>query len=155
MAGMVLANAIGCGAVRERLPQANRLRPNFLTPKVKVDVALPPEGNAQTAVAVDFLVVHDTDLAKLLVETDAKTWFAAKNQLKNDFTQGEAFDLEEREYAPGSVVPAISLPWRDRRTALFIFADYQAPGVHRYRAKKREELQITIDEKEFVVQKKS
>ncbi len=146
----VLWEVAGCAVVQERSRGSTDLRTR-MTRKVRVNVALPPEGNAKTAVAVDFLTVHDKALAELLMETDAKTWFTTKNQIKNDFTAGEAFDLEEREYAPGSVVPVIALPWRNRKTVLFIFADYQAPGVHRYRATKREELQLSLGEKEFEV----
>jgi type VI secretion system protein len=131
-----------------KLPLADQLRTN-LTRKVQIDILLTHETNFQTAVAVDFLTVHDKELAKLLAETSAKQWFAMKNQIKNDFKSGSAIDLEECEYTAGSVTPAVKLPWRNRNTVLFIFADYRVPGLHRYRSTKREEIQITFNEKNF------
>jgi type VI secretion system protein len=137
-----------------KLPLANQLRTN-LTRKIQINILLTHETNFQTAVAVDFLTVHDKELAKLLMATNAKQWFAMKNQIKNDFVSGAAIDLEEREYAAGSVVPPVELPWRNRNTVLFIFADYYVPGLHRYRSTKREELQITFNEKDFTVKPKN
>jgi type VI secretion system protein len=137
-----------------KLPLADQLHTN-LTRKIQIDIVLTHETNFQTAVAVDFLTVHDKELAKLLAETGAKQWFTMKNQIKNDFKSGSAIDLEEREYAAGSMVPAVKLPWRNRNTVLFIFADYQVPGLHRYRSTKREELQMTFNEKMFTVKPKN
>lgn len=137
-----------------KLPSANELRTD-MTRKIQINILLTQETNIQTAIAVDFLTVHDKELAKLLMATSAKQWFAMKNQIKNDFASGTILDIEEREYAAGSVAPAVKLPWRNRNTVLFIFADYQVPGLHRYRSKKREELQLTFNEKEFSVKPKN
>jgi type VI secretion system protein len=137
-----------------KLPLTDRLRTN-LTRKIQINILLTPETNIQTAIAVDFLTVHDKELAKLLTGTSAKQWFVMKNQIKNDFASGTAIDLEECEYAAGSVVPAVKLPWRNRNTVLFIFADYQVSGLHRYRSTKRDDIQITFNEKEFTVKPKN
>ena len=137
----------GCKSGPERL---GTMRSLFVS-NVTVHVSLPPNGNEGTAVAVDFLTVHNPELAEKLMETDAKTWFMAKNQFKNDFTAGKDFDLEEREYAPGSIVRPIKLPWRTRKTALLIYADYMTPDTHRFRATQRQEWILTLNEKEFIV----
>ncbi|MCL2004731.1 MAG: hypothetical protein FWG73_01080 [Planctomycetaceae bacterium] len=137
----------GCASMTER---TDRVRTVFVN-DVKIRVSLPPEGNERTGIAVDFLTVHNAELAAKLMETDAKTWFSAKNQFKNDYTAGKDFDIEEREYAPGSFVRPVELPWRSRRTVLLIYADYRSPGPHRFRANQRQELILTLGEKEFSV----
>lgn len=118
---------------------------------VTIQVNLPPEGNENTAVAVDFLAIHNQELGEKLMEIDAKTWFAMKNQVKNDFTLGKDYDIIEHEYAPGGFASPVKLPWSSRKTALLIYADYMNPGVHRFRSTQRQELTLTLGEKEFTV----
>src|SRR5581483_4469768 len=102
-------------------------------------------------VAVDILLVFDDELLKELQKMPARDWFSRRDQIKRDYPDGRGFESWEYEWVPGQDVPELVLPYRVATKGGVIFANYLTPGDHRGRWDGRENIQISLLEKNFTV----
>ena len=101
-----------------------------------VTLSAAPNVNRDFPVAVDMVAVQEKAFAQALADTTASTWFNQKATfLANN---PKTINVRSFEVVPGQTIDGIDYSWGDRRsyTAIFVFADYLAPGPHRIRVGK-------------------
>jgi type VI secretion system protein len=88
--------------------------------------------NNNSPIAVDVVLVTDETLVTKLAELPASKWFAARADLVNTYPDGLRY--RSWEVVPGQqlIVPGDTFEG-PRVAAVFIFANYPAPGAHRVR----------------------
>jgi len=91
--------------------------------------------NDRSPVAVEMVLVKNPDLIPIISGLNARSWFAGSAQLERDYPGG--FLRERWELVPEQQLP-LTLPFPNRRgVAVFVFANYLAPGAHRIRVDDR------------------
>jgi type VI secretion system protein len=104
--------------------------------------------NDNSPTAVEAVMVYDATLLKTLLTMSAADWFAARDQLRNDFPEG--FDSRAWEIVPGQQLDLRRLPFR-KGAALLVFANFRSPGPHRARLDARSHARITLTDRDFTV----
>lgn len=116
-----------------------------------VELRAAPRANDDTPVRVQLVVVRDDELAKTVGTLSAARWFATRDQMRADFPA--TLETAQWELVPGQTVRIGRLPFRRRGArALFVFADYLAPGDHRARADPWTRATVELGERDFTVQ---
>ncbi len=111
-----------------------------------LDVA--ERANDDTPIAVDFVVVFDSDLLKLLSEIPSKQWFAERDQYRRDYRQ--LFSIWSLELVPGQFRDVRDFPFAgDKAAGLLVFAGYNTPGVHRLRLSESGRVWLRFDSREM------
>lgn len=92
-----------------------------------------PNANNDFPVAVDIVAVKDGEFAQVLAETPARDWFQQRDSFLS--SNADALNVQSFELVPGQTIKDISYSWGDRRTysAIFVYADFMRPGIHRAR----------------------
>ena len=139
-----------CGITQA--PKAVMLRTRALVGgRVEVRVLVAPDANQNSPVAVDLIYLYNEDLLERLVQLTAKQWFDQREQVKRDFLPGEGADIWSWEWVPGQQIPIQQLPIKTSAVAGLIFANYHAPGNHRFRIDPFEDLVIQLGEQDLTV----
>lgn len=90
------------------------------------------DANANSALAVDVVLVKDKTVLDTLAAMPASRWFAAKADLER--TYPDALRTLGVEITPGQVIRVERRRYEDERAwAALAFANYAAPGEHRVR----------------------
>lgn len=109
-----------------------------------VTLSAAPGANKDFPVAVDIVAVKEKAFAQVLAETPAKTWF----QQRSDFMASNPDVMWVRgfELVPGQTIDGIEFSFDDRRSysAVFVYAEYVAPGTHRARIETFEKPKIVL-----------
>ncbi|MGQ9371234.1 hypothetical protein [Azospirillum sp. ST 5-10] len=132
----------GCSAI------ASLWSSGIATESVAFEVA--PDANANSAVAVDLVFVHDETLLPTVGELTAATWFKNRGQLT--LAQPTGLQVQSFEFMPGQSVPPHAVRGRasDARAA-FVFAGYGGDGPHRARIDGIEKVLLRLGAKDFEV----
>lgn len=139
LAGVVLAAAMaGCSSTDPRIK----------TRTLEIEVA--PKANADNAVAVDLVLVHDTTLLPALTEMAAAAWFKNRDQLK--LANPTGLEVQSFEVIPGQKGPRTAITGRGSdAVGAFVFANYDSAGPHRARIDGLPAVLLRLGEKDFAV----
>ncbi|MGP0170819.1 type VI secretion protein [Pseudomonas sp. NCHU5208] len=123
----------------------------FSSEKIKLDslVLDVAEGaNDDTPIAVDFVLVTDADLFKLLSGVNARQWFSEREQYRRDYRQ--QFSIWSQELVPGQFREVRDFPFSGQEAAgLLVFAGYNTPGAHRLRLNEPGRVWLRFDSREM------
>jgi type VI secretion system protein len=103
-------------------------RPDWET----LSFAAAPDANANSALAVDVVLVKDKAVLESLAAMSATRYFAARDDLRR--TYPDALTVLAVEITPGQVIRFDNKRFRGERVwAALAFANYASPGEHRAR----------------------
>jgi type VI secretion system protein len=94
-----------------------------------LEVSIVATANRTSAIAVDLLVVYDSQVLDRLLQLAARDWFRDREQWRRDYPA--AFELWGWEWVPGQPVARQVAEYRAGAKAALVFADYLTPGAHR------------------------
>jgi len=132
-AGLPLAAALSaCGAVSGAKSLLG-LSPSPVEPDWKaLALSTADDANANSAVAVDVVLVKDTTVLESLLAMPAAKWFSSRADLQRSFP--DALTVYAYELAPAQTVRIDPRQWNGQRAwAALVFANYLSPGEHRAR----------------------
>ncbi|WP_211251725.1 hypothetical protein [Andreprevotia chitinilytica] len=88
------------------------------------------QANDDTPIAVDFAVVNDAELLKLLQSLPAGKWFEQRDQFLRDYPL--TLKIWSHELVPSQHVEVAKVPIAgESAVGLLVFAGYAGPGAHR------------------------
>ncbi|KRB67894.1 hypothetical protein [Noviherbaspirillum sp. Root189] len=97
-----------------------------------VAISAADDANANSALAVDLVLVKDKAVLDALLTMPASKWFTSRRDLQRTFP--EAFTVYQYEMVPTQAVRLDEKHFgKERAWAAFVFANYAAPGEHRAR----------------------
>ncbi len=118
------------------------------TETIAIDVA--PNANADNAVAVDLVLIHDPTLLPSFGEMPAANWFKNRDQLK--LANPTGIEVQSFEVVPGQRGPRYGVRGRGADAlGAFVFANYDTPGPHRARIDGIPAVLLRLGEKDFTV----
>jgi type VI secretion system protein len=104
-------------------------------PRVKVDtlaIAVSTQANLDTPIAVDAVLVRNTQLLDALLDLPSAKWFSQRDQWRRDHP--DDLTVVSYEVVPGQQIAAAPFAFGGKRGAgVVVFANYQTPGAHRIR----------------------
>ena len=90
------------------------------------------DANANSALAVDVVLVKDAAVLDSLMAMPASKWFATRADLQRSFP--EALTVYSYELVPGQSIKLNDKLWRSEKAwAALVYASYSTPGDHRAR----------------------
>ncbi|NEX64808.1 hypothetical protein G3574_27320 [Noviherbaspirillum sp. 17J57-3] len=136
LAACLIVALSGCGALNSVVAGTRSLiglDPKPVEPDWKsVAIAAADDANANSAVAVDLVLIKDKAVLDSLVTMPAAKWFSSRNELQRTFP--EAFTVYQYELVPTQAVQLDAKSYgKERAWAAFVFANYASPGEHRAR----------------------
>jgi type VI secretion system protein len=126
----------GCGAFSSAVSgtkAALGIGPRPVTPDWKtLLITAAGNANANSAVAVDLVLVKDVAMLESLLTMSAAKWFAMRSDLQRTFP--EALTVYPYELVPTQLIRMDEKQFgRERVWAALVFANYSSPGEHRAR----------------------
>lgn len=126
----------GCGAFSSAVSgtkAALGIGPRPVAPDWKtLLITAAANANANSAVAVDLVLVKDTAMLESLLTMSAAKWFAMRSDLQRTFP--EALTVYPYELVPTQLIRMDEKQFdRERVWAALVFARYSSPGEHRAR----------------------
>lgn len=116
----------------------------------EVNFSLDSDANKKSATAIDLLIVYDPALLEVLLKMEAKDYYVAAKQLKQDYPT--LADILHWELTPGQVVKNYPINLRsDAPQGVVMFADYYAPGPHRVRVGSSKVIHVHFRENDFCI----
>lgn len=125
---------------------------SFFGAQSNVKVTIAPNVNQTNPVQVDLLLVYDDALLKQLLQMTAKDWFDKRDEIRNNYPEGEGFDSWQWEWIPNQKVAPQLIPVRMKSLACIVFANYYTAGPHRMRVSPHDDMNINLSEKGFSVE---
>ncbi len=144
-----------CGSLMALLPTvlAGCATPGFLCTlppgPSRITLIAEPDANADTAVAVDLLMISDTLAAEQIAPLSAADYFARRTQLMRDW--GAGIVLRSWEVAPGQVLRDAPTRPSCNRVKTLLFARYQTPGDHRQALDGADAVVVALGAQDFTV----
>ncbi len=122
----------GCGVVAGTRSLLG-LDPKPVTPDWKsLALRADDDANANSAVAVDVVLVKDLAVLDALQAMPATKWFATRGDLQRSFPEG--LTVYRYELVPGRTIKLNSKLWNEPKAwAALVYAGYASPGEHRAR----------------------
>lgn len=121
--------------------------------KLAVRVAVAPDLNDLSPVAVELLIVYDKKVLATLQQMTAEQWFQQRDQLLQQYSQAKhELDHWKWEWVPGQVVPQQVCKYGIGARGALIFADYFSPGAHRASVDPFRPLLVNLGADGFTVQ---
>jgi hypothetical protein len=101
-------------------------------PSLALQVHLAPQANEDSVVRFDAVVVENKSLEKTISKMDAATWFSTGDKGRCSYRGGPKAKVQfySWELVPGQTF-RLDVPTGTRARAVFGFADYFTPGIHR------------------------
>lgn len=112
--------------------------------RMLLEFSVAPRTNQNSPVPLSLVAIQDPKLAEKVEQMTAKQWFAQRSQLRRDFPGDDAFSEWEWEYVPDQTPPPVVVQIDGRAIAAFLFANYSAPGDHRFRIGPFQRLRIDV-----------
>lgn len=136
LAALVIAVLSGCGALNSVVAGSRSLiglDPSPVEPDWKsLAISASDDANANSALAVDLVLVKDKAVLDTLLTMPATKWFTARHDLQRTFP--EAFTVFQYELVPTQAVRLDKKQFgKERAWAALVFANYASPGEHRAR----------------------
>ena len=115
-----------------------------------IDIQIPPGANHDWPVAIDIVYVFDDQVAKQLQSLSAADWFRQRNDI------GALYPGKLRvvsyEFVPGQLGPIEHVTGKNTKAfAVFAFANYRGPGVHRARLDRFKKVVIRLGPDDVIV----
>lgn len=114
-----------------------------------VTITVAPDGNRDSATAVDLVAAADDALADRLAGLDAAAYFAGRAQLQRDYPS--TLTVSGWEIAPGQTLGPAEVRFPCGPAAMFVFAGMRSPGAHRVRLDGLGDLRVAIGPDEMEV----
>lgn len=132
LAPFVAAGLSGCGIVAGTRALIG-LDPKPVTPDWKaLALRADDDANANSALAVDVVLVKETAMLDSLLAMPSSKWFSSRSDLQRSFP--DALTVYPYELVPGQVIKLNSKLWDGQKAwAALVFASYTTPGEHRQR----------------------
>lgn len=129
---MLTAALPGCGVVAGTRSLFG-LNPKPVAPEWKtLALRAAEDANANSALAVDVVLVKDATVLESLLAMPASKWFASREDLKRSFP--EALTVYSYELVPAQTIKLNDKLWREQNAwAALVYASYPTPGEHRAR----------------------
>ncbi|MCE3603130.1 hypothetical protein LXA47_05860 [Massilia sp. P8910] len=129
---LVVATLAGCGAVAGARALVG-LAPAPAKPGwTSVTLAAAADANADSALAVDIVLVKDKAMLESLAAMSAAKYFGARADLQRTFP--DSFSVLPIEITPGQQIRIDGQRFAKQRAwAALVFANYATPGEHRLR----------------------
>jgi type VI secretion system protein len=115
----------------------------------RVTIVATPDANANSAVAVDLVLISDKVAAQQLAGLSAADFFKNRTQYERDF--GTGMREVYWELAPGQIVRNAPTHPVCNRAATLLFARYSSPGAHRQALAGHDSIVITLGPQDFSV----
>ena len=116
-----------------------------------MDFFVAPRTNQNSPVPLALVAVKDPKLFARVLDMNAKQWFEQREQIRRDYPGGQAFTEWEWEYVPGQSPPPVVITRDADSLDTFIFANYRAPGDHRFRLGKLRRLRIDVGDEDLII----
>jgi type VI secretion system protein len=137
-AALGLTGALGCSAAQRQ-------------ERILVEFFVAPRTNQNSPVPLALVAVKEPKLFDRVVEMTAKQWFEQREQIRRDYPGGKAFAEWEWEYVPGQSPPPVVIQRDEGALDTFIFANYRAPGDHRFRLGKQRRMRIDVGDEDLTI----
>jgi type VI secretion system protein len=112
--------------------------------RMLLEFSVAPKSNQNSPVPLSLVAVQDPKLVEKMEQMTAKQWYAQRSQLRRDYPGKDAFTEWEWEYVPNQIPPPVVIQVDGRAIAAFLFANYSAPGDHRFRIGPFQRLRIDV-----------
>lgn len=133
-----LAAATGCSSGYEGL-------------RLQLEVATTARANKNSPVPITLVSVRDPKLFERVSKLTAKQWYEQREQIRRDFPSGSAFAEWDWEFVPGQSPPPMVIEVDKRSVGVMIFANYRAPGDHRFRVGPQRRMRVDLGDDDFIV----
>jgi type VI secretion system protein len=137
-AALCFAETVGCSSAS---PQV----------RILVEFFVAPRTNQNSPVPLSLVAIKEPKLFERVVQMTAKQWFEQREQLRRDYPGGQAFTEWEWEYVPGQSPPPVVLERAEDALDTFIFANYRAPGDHRFRLGQQRRMRIDVGDEDLTI----
>ena len=131
--GIVLSGCGTVGSIVDSAKSAIGLGPKPVAPDWKtLVITTADDANANSALAVDLVLVKDPAMLESLLTMPAAKWFAMRADLQRTFP--EAMTVYPYELVPSQSIQLTEKQLGSQRAwAALVFANYASPGEHRER----------------------
>lgn len=146
VACLLLATTI---VLAESCAAASKVRSAF-GGRVPVEVAIAPDANDDSPVAVDVLFVYDQKVLDELVKMRASEWFARRDQYVSDHSR--EVSRTGWEWVPGQSISPFTLSYQAGLKKIVLFADYHTDGEHRALVHPQQPFRLLLRHRDFAVE---
>jgi type VI secretion system protein len=119
--------------------------------RLRLEVATTARANKNSPVPITLVAVQDPKLFERISKLTAKQWYEQREQIRRDYPSGTAFAEWDWEFVPGQSPPPMVIEVDSRSVGAIIFANYRAPGDHRFRVGPQRRMRIDLGDDDFVV----
>ena len=112
----------------------------------RVSINADPGANQNSAVAVDLVMLTDTEAAAAIMKLNARDWFLRRRQFVRDYPDG--LRVVSWEMAPGQILRDASVDSPGGMTDAIVFAGYRDDGDHRLRLGDGSDVRLLLDDKD-------
>ncbi len=119
--------------------------------RLRLEVATTARANKNSPVPLTLVAIRDPKLFERISKLTAKQWYEQREQIRRDFPSGTAFAEWDWEFVPGQSPPPMVIEVDGKATGAVIFANYRAPGDHRFRIGPQRRMRIDLGDDDFVV----
>lgn len=116
---------------------------------VELAFQVAPDANDNGPTAVDLVLVDDARLLDHLLTLSAREWFERREQIRRDHPG--ALELFGWELVPGQDLPPQPIRAARRPVGAMIYANYLAPGAHRWRLGAESRVLVVLGPRAFDV----
>lgn len=144
---MILVCLLLCGSLSCGLPRRAR---SMFGGQLPMQVAVSPEANRNSPVAVELVITYQGKLLDELLKMPAGDWFRKREQFLRDHPQG--VQTWRWEWVPGQEVSDLEIPYGVGAKAGVLFADYSTPGEHRVQIDPHQPFRLVLNPMDFTVE---
>lgn len=119
--------------------------------RLRLEVATTARANKNSPVPLTLVAVRDAKLFDRISKLTAKQWYEQREQVRRDFPSGTAFAEWDWEFVPGQSPPPMVIEVDSKAIGALIFANYRAPGDHRFRVGPQRRMRIDLGDDDFIV----
>lgn len=119
--------------------------------RLRLEIATTTRANKNSPVPLTLVAIRDPKLFDRISKLSAKQWYEQREQIRRDFPSGTAFAEWDWEFVPGQSPPPMVIEVDTKAVGALIFANYRAPGDHRFRVGPQRRMRIDLGDDDFVV----
>ena len=119
--------------------------------RLRLEVATTARANKNSPVPITLVAIRDPKLFDRVAKLNAKQWYEQREQIRRDFPSGSAFAEWDWEFVPGQSPPPMVIEVDKKAVGAIIFANYRAPGDHRFRIGPQRRMRIDLGDDDFIV----
>jgi type VI secretion system protein len=119
--------------------------------RLRLEVATTARANKNSPVPLTLVAVRDPKLFDRINKLNAKQWYEQREQIRRDYPSGTAFAEWDWEFVPGQSPPPMVIEVDSKSVGAIVFANYRAPGDHRFRIGPQRRMRIDLGDDDFIV----